>query len=109
MDIQETLHRAEQQEVVLAKSGWFSDPSADELEQAYADFERRFEEFLPQFISHLGEPDLTDETSPELCEDLYCEAARLAGWKHKAGYLLLACGQHDQETPVFVSVSYRES
>lgn len=107
MDIETVLSSAENEEVFLAESAWFTDPAPEELDDAYAEFEERFEAILPAFVARLGEPDFTEESDPELRDEIYCEAMRLAGWRHNDGYRLLALGQHDQETPVFVSFGFR--
>lgn len=107
MDIESILSSAENEEVFLAKSGLFTDPAPEDLEETYAEFEEKFEAILPAFVARLGRPDFTEESNPELRDAIYCEAMRLSGWKHNEGYRILAFGQHDKETPVFVSFGFR--
>lgn len=105
----EKLIEAQREETVLSDSGWLENRSAEELETIYAKFAAEFDEWLGRLNQKLGAPDLSDKTHPELCESLYCEARRLAGWRRGPGYLVLAYGQHDRETPVFVSFGYRRA
>jgi hypothetical protein len=109
VNISDVISKAEEgEEVPLAQTDWFTDSATDELERAYVEFERKFEAFLPSFVARLGPPDITEKTAPELASEIYLEAVRLAAWKHSEGYWVLAFGQHDKETPVFVSFGFRE-
>ena len=96
-------------EVFLEETDWLSEASPEELDRTYADFSSRFKSWLTAVSAKLGPPTATRDSHPELAEELYCEAFELAAWAHGPGYRVLACGQHDRDTPVFVSYSYREA
>jgi hypothetical protein len=95
------------EEVFIADSGWFTDPSAEMIEEAWVLMERKFEDVLNIIISRLGKPVFTEISDPELRDTIYQEAMRIAGWRQGNGYAILVMGQHDKETPVFVSFGYR--
>jgi hypothetical protein len=109
VDLDALLNFAYASEVLLEETGWMTDASLDELEQTYADFSDRFQRWLATLDKKLGPPFATRRSNPALAEDLYFEAFELAAWQHRSGYLVLACGQHDRDTPVFVSFGYREA
>ncbi len=107
MDIDALLHARD--EVFLAETGWFSDASPEEIESAYAEFSAAFAGWLEKLSGRLGPPTVTRSSNPELAEELYCEAFELAAWPKDGGYQILMWGQHDRETPVFISFGYREA
>lgn len=107
MDFDALLHARD--EVFLAETGWFSDASPEEIESAYAEYSAAFGGWLEKLSGRLGVPTFTRGSNPELAEALYCEAFELAAWPKDGGYQILACGQHDRETPVFISFGYREA
>jgi hypothetical protein len=100
---------ASSNEVFLEETEWLRDASPEDLESVYAQFSDHFYRWLATLVQKLGAPGVTRSSHPELASDLYCEAFELAAWPRGAGYLVLACGQHDRETPVFVSFGYREA
>jgi hypothetical protein len=107
LDIEALLSSSE--EVFLEETDWVGDCSPEELERKLADFSARFRTWLARFTDRLGPPPATREATPTLAEDLYYEAFELAAWPRGTGYLVLVCGQHDRETPVFISFGYREA
>jgi hypothetical protein len=109
VDLDALLNSAYASEVFLEETGWMTGGSPEELEQTYADFSGRFQRWLATLGGKLGPPFATRPSNPDLADDLYLEAFELAAWQYRAGYLVLACGQHDRETPVFVSFGYREA
>lgn len=92
----------------LAETDWFTEPSDSDLQEVYAKFSEKFDEFLRQFTAVLGSPRFSERTDPELKDSVYPEAVRLAGWPHQSGYAVLAMVHHDKETPVFISFGHRE-
>ncbi|KQO14036.1 hypothetical protein ASF11_14555 [Acidovorax sp. Leaf76] len=106
LDIKALLTSAE--EVFLEETGWLDDCSPEELERTYTDFASRFRTWRARLAESLGPPSVTRERAPDLAEELYFEAFELAAWPKDHGYLVLACGQHDRESPIFVSFGYRE-
>ena len=103
----EVMVRNPGEEVFISDSGWFSDPSAEAIKDAWLLMEQRFEEVLELATACLGKPVFTETTDPELRDAIYQEAMRIAGWKKGNRYAVLVLGQHDKETPVFVSFGYR--
>jgi hypothetical protein len=95
-------------EVILHETGWLDDVSPKELERLHAQFSQHFENELAKLSALLGSPSFTRESRPDLAEEIYCEASRLAAWRRNNGISLLAYGQHDRESPVFVSFGFRE-
>ncbi len=109
MDIETLLNAASGSEVFLEETAWMTGVAPEELERAYSDFSTRFESWLARLRERLGEPHVTRSSDRELADNLYMEAFELAAWRHGSGYRVLACGQHDRDTPVFVSFGYREA
>jgi hypothetical protein len=109
VDIETLLNAASGSEVFLEETEWMEGVSARDLERAYSDYSARFERWLARLREKLGEPQVTRSSHPELADDLYPEAFEFAAWRHGSGYRVLACGQHDRDTPVFVSFGYREA
>lgn len=107
MDLDALLSNATA-EVFLEETDWLTEKSPQEREAIYAEFGAHFQRWLAALASKLGQPTLTRETEPDVAADLYFEAIDLAAWAKGQGFLVLAFGQHDQETPVFVSLGYRE-
>ncbi|MBI1891268.1 MAG: hypothetical protein HYS18_11510 [Burkholderiales bacterium] len=107
MDIQ-ALIQSPEQETFLEETDWLDIADESELEAIHTDFASRFDKWLTEFAARLGQPAFTKDSDKELAADLYLEAVKIAGWKRNNGYLVLAYGQHDRETPVFVSFDYRE-
>jgi hypothetical protein len=103
----DALLAAPDAETFLEETGWLDNPSARELESLHLEFSLRFDRWLDQFASKLGSPDFTEQSAPEMARDLYFEASRLAAWRSGPGFLVLASGQHDKESPVFVSFGLR--
>jgi hypothetical protein len=103
----DVLIRHPQGEAFLRETDWVESLGPAELESLYDQFSREFEQFQAQFIARLGPPQFTESTS-DLARELYPEAQRLAAWPKGSGFLVLACGQHDHETPIFISFGYRE-
>lgn len=94
-------------EIFLYKSDWLESASSEELSAVKNQFNSHFEECLLQFKEKLGEPAFTEKTNPKLAQELYLEAMRMAAWEVEGGFLVLAFGQHDKETPMFVSFGLR--
>lgn len=107
MDVDELLKSTET-ETVLHHTEWLYEVGADELEPIYEEFSGHFKTWLSRLSEKLGSPDFTTTSDPDLADELYPEAIELAGWKQGNGYALLAYGQHDRETPVFLSFGIRE-
>lgn len=107
LDIEALLRSTE--EVFLEETDWVGDCPPEELERTYSDFSSRFRTWLVRISERLGQPPVTRDAAPELAAELYYEAFELAAWPKDGGYLVLACGQHDRETPVFISFGYREA
>jgi hypothetical protein len=108
MDIEKIMADGLNGEVLLGRSDWLMNVEPKKLKRIYEKYERKFEELVPVFTALLGKPDITEQSEPDLCSELFCEAMRLVAWRHGEGYLVLAFGQHDHETPVFVSFGFRE-
>ena len=107
MDV-DALLRSTEPETFLHESKWLDEVGTDELDAIYEEFSGHFKTWLSRLSEKLGSPDFTKASDPDLADELYPEAIELAGWKRGPAYALLAYGQHDRETPVFLSFGDRE-
>ncbi|MBC5783797.1 hypothetical protein H8N03_12645 [Ramlibacter sp. USB13] len=109
MDVETLLDSARSSEVFLEETGWMAGVAPEEIERAHSEFSAHFQKWLGTLSEKLGPPLFTRISDQQLAADLYLEATELAAWPHGSGYWVLARGQHDRDTPVFVSFGYREA
>lgn len=107
--IPEEIIQSRASETFLEKSGWLDIAPRCEVERLFEKFERNFDSYLGQIVAKLGAPAFTEATDPERSAEYYNEAVRLAVWPNGSGTNFLAFGQHDRETPVFVSFGFRSA
>jgi hypothetical protein len=96
-------------ETFLEESAWLDISTSSEVERLYEQYGLHYDSYFGQLVVKLGVPTLTEVSDPERASEFYPEAFRLAVWRNDAGSYFLACGQHDRETPVFVSFGCRSA
>lgn len=95
-------------EEFIDDSGWLDDIDPNKFNEVHQKMNILYKSELTKFVSILGQPDFNEVTNQKLAAQIYFEAINLSMWKHDDGFLYLAYGQHDKETPVFVSCGFRK-
>jgi hypothetical protein len=80
----------------------------EERVSAYEQMGIIYDAYLARFVAELGAPTVEKESDPDVADDLYFEAIRLAAWQRDFGWMYLAIVHHDKEAPVVVACGFRE-